>query len=303
MADLLRGRVRNPAVLRSLLSDAQRRGQPLVLPGCYDALSARLIEQAGFDAVYMTGFGTTASLLGRPDVGLLGASEMIDNGRRIASAVDVPVVADADTGYGNEINVIRTVQDYEFAGVSGIHLEDQVTPKKCGHMEGKEVIPSEQMVNKLRNATAARLDDDFVIIARTDARAPLGLDEALRRADAYATAGADVLFVEALQTEAEIERVAKEFAGVPLLFNWSEGGKTPPLTYDTIAELGFAMIITPITTLLSAVEAMRSALATLHTTRTPAPFVDELMPFATFTDLIGLPEVELLQRGEAPDAD
>jgi len=288
-------------MLRSQLADAQRLNKPLVLPGCYDALSARLIELAGFDAVYMTGFGTTASLLGRPDVGLLGASEMIDNGRRIASAVDLPVVADADTGYGNEINVIRTVQDYEFAGVAGIHIEDQVTPKKCGHMEQKEVIPMELMVAKLKNAVAARLDDDFVIISRTDARAPLGLDEALRRADAYAKAGADVLFVEALQDEGEVERVAKEFEGMTLLFNWAEGGKTPPLPYETIAELGFAMIISPITVMLSAVEAIRTALGRLHESGTPAPFIDDLMPFADFNNLIGLPEIDRLTATPAPD--
>ena len=295
MSELLRRRPSGPATLRQQLNDAVAVRRPMVLPGCYDALGARLIEQAGFDAVYMTGFGTTASLLGRPDVGLLGMSEMVDNARRIAAAVDLPVVADADTGYGNPINVIRTVQAYERAGLAGLHIEDQVLPKKCGHMENKQVVDTEVMVAKVAAAVAARDDDDFVLIARTDARGPHGLDEALRRATACADAGADVLFVEALQGENEIERVAKEFAGTPLLFNWAEGGKTPPMTYDEIAALGFAMIIMPIGTLLAATSAMQGFLRNLKAAGTPAGFVDDLMSFQDFTDLIGLPEVNDLE--------
>ncbi len=297
MSNLLRTRQSGPSALRQLLHDAHDQRAPLVIPGCYDALGARLIEQAGFDAVYMTGFGTTASLLGRPDVGLLGMTEMVDNARRIASSVDLPLVADADTGYGNQINVIRTVQEYERAGIAGIHIEDQILPKKWGHMENKPGGDADVMGGKIAGAAAARSDDDFVLIARTDARAPHGLDEALRRASACRDAGADVLFVEALQGEDEIEIVAREFAGTPLLFNWAEGGKTPPLTYDEIAALGFTMIIMPIMTLLAATAAMQDALAKLKTSGTPAPFLDELMAFEGFTDLIGLPEIpELEQR-------
>lgn len=297
MSDLLRPRPSGPAALRQLLRAAVDDSAPLVAPGCYDALGARLIEQAGFDTAYMTGFGTTASLLGRPDVGLLGMSEMVDNARRITAAIDLPVIADADTGYGNQINVIRTVQEYERAGIAGIHIEDQILPKKCGHMENKQVVDAEVMVGKISAAAASRVDDDFVIIARTDARAPHGLDEALRRAHACAEAGADVLFVEALQGVDEIERVAAEFKGLPLLFNWAEGGKTPPLTYDEIAALGFALIIMPIGTLLSATQAMQLFLAKLKSAGTPADFADELLPFGDFTDLIGLPEIgELEQR-------
>ncbi|MFN3216344.1 MAG: oxaloacetate decarboxylase [Acidimicrobiales bacterium] len=296
MSDVLRSSISGPAALRSLLAMALADRKPAVLPGCYDALGARLIEQAGFDAVYMTGFGTTASLLGRPDIGLLGMTEMVDNARRIAAAVSLPVVADADTGYGNALNVIRTVGTYERAGVAAIHLEDQVTPKKCGHMENKTVIDADAMTAKIRAAVAARENADFVLIARTDARAPHGLDEAIRRAHACLDAGADVLFVEALQGDDEIERVAAEFAGVPLLFNWVEGGKTPPLGYDDIAALGFAMIIMPIGTLLAATAAMQSFLARLKQTGTPAPFADELMGFGAFTDLIGLPEIADLEE-------
>ena len=295
MAPLLRAQASGPAALRALLVTAQETKQPLVLPGCYDALGARLIEQADFSAVYMTGFGTTASLLGRPDVGLLGMTEMVDNARRITSAVDLPVVADADTGYGNQINVIRTVQQYEQAGIAGIHIEDQVLPKKCGHMENKQVVDANVMTAKIAAAAAARTDENFVVIARTDARAEHGLDEAIRRAASCAEAGADVLFVEALQGEDEIERVAAEFSGTPLLFNWVEGGKTPPLTYDEIASLGYSIILMPIMTLLAATAAMQQALAQLKESGTPAPFVSELMGFDDFTDLVGLPEINELE--------
>ncbi|MEM1418372.1 MAG: oxaloacetate decarboxylase [Myxococcota bacterium] len=296
MADLLRPRPSRAARLRVLLTAAGEEKKPLVAPGCYDALGARLIEQAGFDVVYMTGFGTTASLLGRPDVGLLGLAEMADNGRRIADAVDLPVIADADTGYGNPINVVRTVQTYERAGLAALHLEDQVLPKKCGHMENKEVVDAGRMVGKIRAAVAARTDPDFAIIARTDARAPLGMDEALRRAEAFAEAGADMLFVEALQGEEEIRTVAEQLRGFPLLFNWAEGGKTPPLDYATIAELGFALIIFPIGTLLAATRAMHGFLARLKADGTPAAFVQELMAFRAFTDTIGLPEIGALEE-------
>ena len=296
MSDLLRLHPNGPAALRSLLVDAVTTKQPLVLPGCYDALGARLIEQAGFDAAYMTGFGTAAGLLGRPDVGLLGMAEMVDNARRIVSAIDVPVVADADTGYGNQVNVIRTVQEYERSGVAGIHLEDQVLPKKCGHMENKQVIDREEMAGKIAAAASARQDPNFVLIARTDARAPHGLDEAIGRAHSCLEAGADVLFVEALQGVDEIERVASEFGGVPLVFNWVEGGKTPPLTYSEIAGLGYAMIIMPIGTMLAATRAMQGFLAQLKSDGTPAGFIGDLMGFSEFTDTIGLPEITYLEE-------
>jgi carboxyvinyl-carboxyphosphonate phosphorylmutase len=278
--------------LRELLAGPQ----PLVAPGAYDALSARMVEQAGFDVVYMTGFGTTASLIGRPDVGLLTGAEMVDNARRIVAAVDVPVIADADTGYGNAINVLRTVQLYEQAGVAGIQLEDQVAPKKCGHMSGKAVIPVEEMVGKLRAAVAARRDPDLVVIARTDAVAVSGVADAVSRARAYAEAGADVLFVEAPTSEADIEAVASELSGVaPLVFNWAEGGRTPPLPLQRITELGFSLVIYPIGTLLAATAGIRSLLATLKADGTPAAALGDLPAFDEFTDLVGLPEVQELE--------
>jgi 2-methylisocitrate lyase-like PEP mutase family enzyme len=269
---------------------------PVVAPGAYDALSARLIELAGFDVVYMTGFGSTASLIGRPDVGLLGGPEMIDNARRIAAAVELPLIADADTGYGNAINVVRTVADYERAGVAGIHLEDQVSPKKCGHLSGKAVIDVEEMVGKIQAAVATRRDPDLLLIARTDAAAVEGLDAALERARRYVAAGADALFVEAPTSEADIVRVAEELRGLaPLVFNWAEGGRTPPLSLARIAELGFALVIFPIGTLLAATAGIRSLLATLRADGTPAAAMPGLPSFDGFTDLIGLPEVRELE--------
>jgi 2-methylisocitrate lyase-like PEP mutase family enzyme len=293
VGDLLSSGRAPRARLRELLAGSA----PLVAPGAYDALSARLIEQAGFDVVYMTGFGTTASLIGRPDVGLLSGAEMVDNARRIVSAVDVPVIADADTGYGNAINVVRTVQLYEQAGVAAIQLEDQVMPKKCGHMSGKALIGADEMAGKIRAAVAARTDPDLLVIARTDAVAVQGLEEAVSRARTFAEAGADLLFVEAPTSETDIATVASELSGVaPLVFNWAEGGRTPPLSLDRITELGFSLVIYPIGTLLAATAAIRSLLATLKAEGTPVSALPGLPSFEEFTDLIGLPEVQRLER-------
>jgi 2,3-dimethylmalate lyase len=281
-----------PGRLRELLA----RPDPILAPGVFDGLGARLVEEAGFPAVYMTGFGTAAALLGRPDVGLLTMSEMVENAARIAAACDLPVIADADTGYGNALNVIRTVQEYERAGVAAIHIEDQVAPKKCGHMEGKQVIPLSEMEAKIRAAVAARRSPDFVIIARTDARAVEGMDSAIERARRYREAGADVLFVEAAQSEDEIGAVARALGDVPLLFNWAEGGKTPSVDYDTLAALGFKIVIFPITTLLGTTAWIRSALAEIRKAGTPLPILDELPRFDDFLDFIGLPEIRDLEQ-------
>ena len=281
-----------PARLRELLNS----GQTVVAPGAFDPLAARLVEEAGFAAVYMTGFGTSAALLGRPDVGLLTMTEMADSAGRIAACVDIPLIADADTGYGNPLNVIRTVGAYEAAGVAGLHIEDQVAPKKCGHMEGKQVIGADEMAQKVRAAVDARTDPDFVIIARTDARAVEGLDSALDRARRYRDAGADVLFIEALVSEAEIEAAAAAFPDVPLLFNWAEGGKTPPVSLDRLTELGYRIVIFPIGTLLAATAAMRRILQEIAAAGTPASLLGELPTFGEFTDFIGLPEVRGIEQ-------
>jgi 2-methylisocitrate lyase-like PEP mutase family enzyme len=281
--------LRMPRAPRARLRELLAGPGPVLAPGAYDALSARLVEQAGFEVVYMTGFGSTASLVGRPDVGLLTGTEMIDNARRMVAAVDVPVIADADTGYGNAINVVRTVQGYEQAGVAGIHLEDQVLPKKCGHMSGKAVIDLGEMTGKIRAAVAARRDPDLLLIARTDAAAVEGLDAAIARARAYADAGADMLFVEAPTSEDDIARLATQLRGVaPLLFNWAEGGRTPALSLARIAELGFSLVLFPIGTLLAATAGIRALLATLRADGTPLAALPGLPTFDGFTDLIGL---------------
>lgn len=276
-----------PKRLRELIAT----DRPVLAPGAYDALTARLIEQAGFPAVYMTGFGTTASLLGRPDIGLLSGSEMVDQARRIVGAVSVPVIADADTGYGNAVNVIRTVRDYEQAGVAGIHLEDQAMPKRCGHLSGKVLVPEAEMVAKVRAAVAARSDPDFLVIARTDARAVEGIDRALERAARYLDAGADVLFVEAPESEEEIGRVASTFSGVPLLFNWAEGGRTPPVGLPRLTELGFSIVIFPIGALLTAATAIRSFLSTLRRDGSPAALLDGLPGIDHFVETLGMAEI------------
>jgi 2,3-dimethylmalate lyase len=280
------------ARLRALLDS----GQTIVAPGAFDPLAARLVEDAGFPAVYMTGFGASAALIGRPDVGLLTMTEMAGNAGRIAACVDIPVIADADTGYGNPLNVIRTVGAYEAAGVAGIHIEDQVAPKKCGHMEGKQVIPAAEMAEKIRAAVEARSQPEFVIIARTDARAVEGLDRALERGRRYREAGADALFIEAVTSEEEAEAAARAFPGVPLLFNWAEGGKTPPIALERLTELGYRIVIFPISTLLAATAAMRRILREIAQAGTPAAAMGELPTFGEFLDFIGLPEVREAER-------
>jgi 2-methylisocitrate lyase-like PEP mutase family enzyme len=244
----------------------------------------------------MTGFGTSAALLGRPDVGLLTMTEMVGNAARIAACVDIPVIADADTGYGNPLNVIRTVGAYEAAGVAGIHIEDQVAPKKCGHMDGKLVIPSGEMAAKIRAAAEARADPDFVIIARTDARAVEGFEQSLARAGQYLQAGADVLFIEALTSEDEAARAARAFPGVPLLFNWAEGGKTPPVSLARLQELGYRIVLFPISTLLAATAGMRRILQEISRAGTPAAALGDMPAFGEFLDFIGLPEVRAAEQ-------
>ncbi len=223
--------------------------------------------------------------------------EMVDNARRIAEAVEIPVIADADTGYGNAINVIRTVREYERAGVAAIHLEDQVMPKKCGHMEGKQVIGAAEMAAKVSAAVAARRSDDFLIIARTDARAVEGLDAALERARLYREAGADMLFVEAPQSVQEIEAVAQELSDVPLLFNYAEGGKTPAVTRDFLAELGFKLVIFPLSTAAGGDGGDAGVLARIRTDGSPIDVLPSLLAFDEFLDLIGMPEIRELEPG------
>lgn len=296
MGRSLRQRPEGPAHLRGLL----KQGATLVAPGAYDAFSARLAEAAGFPVVYMTGFGTAASLLGRPDVGLLTMSEIVDNVRHIVQAVNVPVIADADTGCGNAVNVVRTVREYEAAGVAGIHIEDQEPPKRCGHPAGKRVIPLDEMTARIEAAVPARIDPDFLVIARTDARAVVGLDGAIARARTYRDAGADMLFVETPESRTEVEQIAAAFPDVPLLFNWIEHGRTPAVELATLAELGYGLVIFPLTALFAATAAVVTGLAALAAVGIPAPENTGAPGFEEFVDLIGLPEVRHLERRFLP---
>src|SRR5436190_4649204 len=231
----LRQLLREPGVVRSL--------------GAHDVFTARLIETAGLETIFLGGFGATASLLGLPDVGLMTMTEMAQAVRRMAQRVAIPVVADGDTGHGDLHNVVRTVQEFERAGAAGILLEDQVTPKRCGHFEGKQLIPATEMVLKLKAALSARRDRDFVIIARTDARAVEGIDAAIARMNRYAEAGADVCFIEAPQSLAELQRIPREVKK-PLLVNMLTGGVTPILTVDELHNLGYKIVVCPIESLL-----------------------------------------------------
>jgi 2-methylisocitrate lyase-like PEP mutase family enzyme len=252
--------------LRELL----RQDRLVVAPGAYDCITARAIARAGFGAVYMTGAGTAATL-GFPDYGLLTMSEMADNAGRIAACVDVPVIADADTGYGNELNATRTVREYERRGVAALHIEDQGFPKKCGHLDDKTVVPREEYIAKIRAAMAARRDGDFVIIARTDARAVLGLEEAVARANAALAAGADLAFVEAPQTLEEVAAVPRLVNG-PCLINVVWRGKTPEIPFDDANGMGYRLAIVPAMLLKAVIGACDTSLAELRRTgRHPDP--------------------------------
>lgn len=286
------------ARLRALLNESRC----IVAPGVADALAARLVALEGFEAIYMTGFGTSLTRLGMPDVGLLTASEMVDNASRIADASGLPLIADADTGYGNPINVRRTIRDYEKAGVAAVHVEDQVWPKRCGHLAGKRVIPAAEMVAKIKAACDARRDGDFAIIARTDAIAVEGLDSALERAERYREAGADMLFIEAPVGRAEVERVARHFQGVPLLYNMAASGKTPDLPAAELGRLGFRLAIYPNWVILAAIPAMQHLLRELKRTGSIAHLREGVATFRQFTDIAGLPEIQQLEeRYGVPD--
>lgn len=272
--------------LRGLL----RRPELLVAPGVADALNARLVGQMGFEALYMTGAGTAATRLGRPDIGLLSVTEMVDNAERIADAAGIPLIADADTGYGGVMNVQRTIRAYERAGVAGVHIEDQVWPKRCGHLDGKAVVPAEEMAAKIRAACDARHDSDFVIIARTDALAVEGFDRAMERGHLYEAAGADVIFIEAPRTPEQLRAIPPAF-GVPTLFNMSASGKTPFLPADTLRDMGFRLAIYPNFLLLAGLTAARQVLEELRSTGSVEAAARRITSFPEFLDLVGLAEV------------
>jgi 2,3-dimethylmalate lyase len=272
-------------VLRSLL---QRPGL-IIAPGVYDALSARICEMVGFEAVSHSGYGTAAATLGRPDIGLLDMTEMVRQVGSVAKAVEIPVLGDADTGFGNAVNVFRTVQEYIRAGAAGLFIEDQVLPKRCGHMRGKQVVSKAEMLGKLRAAMDSRdeLDPDFVIMCRTDAIAVNGFEDALDRAKAAADLGVDMIFVEALETREQMERVGREIR-LPLMLNLIEGGRTPLITYADAETLGFKYIALAVTALSAAAKGMYDVMRRVREDGASNAYLDRLFTFQEFAQVVRL---------------
>lgn len=280
------------ARLRQLIEGSKT----LLVPGCYDALGARILEKADFPAIYMSGSAVTASLLGYPDIGLLSFHEMVEQARRIALAVDVPVLSDADTGYGNAVNVWRTVREFEAAGVAGIHIEDQDLPKRCGHFEGKRLIGEAEMAKKLEAALTARRNDDFVIIARTDARAVEGIEGALRRARLYRSVGVDMLFVEALASVDEMKQINDAFRGFPLLINVVEGGKTPQLPFEAYERLGYRVVLYPTASVRAVMKTFQELARDLAERGTTEGSLDRLVAFDERNNITGLSTFDAWER-------
>lgn len=269
------------ARLRALLAD-----HTVMMPGAINALSARLIEQLGFEAMYLSGAVLANSVVGVPDIGLSTLTEAVHHATRCAAGTTIPIISDADTGFGGPENAARTVQEFERAGLSGLHLEDQEFPKRCGHLSGKQLVPCDEFCQKIAEAAAARRDANFLIIARTDARGVTSYDDAVARAHAYLQAGADAIFPEALQGEEEFGRFARDVRA-PLLANMTEFGKTPYLSVDQFAELGYAMVIFPVTLQRVAMKAMERALRTLQAERTQARLLDDMQTRQELYDLLG----------------
>jgi len=265
----------------------KERDEIVVLPGVFDALSAKIAQHVGFEAMFQTGYGSAASLLGLPDFGFLNAGENIDNARRIIRAVDVPVIVDVDTGYGNPLTVWKVVNDLIAYGGSGIFLEDQVWPKRCGHMRGKEVISSDDYVQKLRAALAASANKEFTIVARTDARAPLGLDEAIERGKMYYKEGADVVFVEAPQSEDELREIPKKI-NAPLLANMIENGVTPTFSADELKSMGYSMVVFPLSGLYGSAFAMKTIFSDLKKNGSTKNSRNIMLDFNGFNELVEL---------------
>ncbi|MHA1482909.1 MAG: isocitrate lyase/PEP mutase family protein [Candidatus Heimdallarchaeaceae archaeon] len=278
------------------LKERLTQSKILVAPGAHDVLTARIIEEVGFEAIYMTGYGTVASMMGKPDVGLLTMTEMVHRASNMAEAVNIPVIADADTGYGNAANVMRTVREYEKAGIACIQLEDQVLPKKCGHMMGREIVSKDEMVGKIRAAIDAREDaDNMLIMARTDARTNFGLEEAIQRGKAYEEAGADILFIESVESVEEMKKVTSSFK-VPVLANMLENGRTPLLSSKELEKIGYNLVIFCVSSVYVAAKAVWDLMAELKETGTTAGMIDKMITFKKFNQLVGLPEIRKIEK-------
>jgi len=281
--------------VRKSFKQLLQRDKLLVAPGCFDGLSARLVEEAGFEAAYLSG-GAVARSMGLPDIGLVTMSEVIERAAQVVTAVKIPVIADADTGYGNAINLVRTVREYERVGVAAIHIEDQITPKRCGHLEGKEVISLAEMEKKLAAALAARTDPDFCMIARTDARGVHGFEDAINRGRAFAKLGVDAVFVEAPQSEEELEKIPRAIPNVPLLVNVFKGGKTPMLPVERLERMGYRIAIYPSETQRAEIYAMRQALRLLKREGTTEAMDNALTTFKERDKVVGLEDWQALEK-------
>lgn len=265
----------------------------IVAPGAHDMLTGKIIGKLGFDAVYMTGYGQSASHLGKPDVGLMTMSEMVARAANMVEATEIPVIADADTGFGNAVNVMRTVREYEKAGVAVIQLEDQVMPKKCGHMVGREVISKEEMLGKIKAAVDTR-QGDMMIMARTDARTVLGIEEAIERGIAYKEAGADIVFIESPETKEEMKLINDKVPCLTLA-NMVEGGRTPMLTNSELESLGYNLVIYPTASTYVTTKAMVDLWEGLKRDGTTATMIDQMIPFPKFNEIIGLPRIREIE--------
>ena len=279
----------------SLKERLEKKDEIIILPGVYDALSARIAQNVGFNAAFQTGYGTSATLLGMPDFGFLNAGETIDNARRIINSVDIPILVDIDTGYGNPLNVWRTVTDLEKLGAGGIFLEDQVWPKRCGHMKGKSVISKEDYVQKLKAAIDARKSKDFIIVARTDSLAQYGIDEAIERGKEFQKIGADVIFIEAPKTLEEMKKITAEI-DAPLLANMIEEGVTPNLPAKDLEKLGFRMVVFPLSALYSSTYAIKNVFLSLQKTGMTKNLKKKMITFKEFNDFVNLPKYNQLEK-------
>ena len=278
--------------LRKLINN---KTKPLVIPGVYDAIGAKIAEKVGFDAMFQTGYGTSATLLGMPDYGFIGAAETLDNARRISNAISVPLIVDIDTGYGNALTVRKLIQELQNAGVSGVFLEDQKWPKRCGHMKGKDVIPKEEYAEKLQSAIDAKSNKDFIIVARTDARATEGLDKAIERGNYYKKLGADVIFVEAPKSLDEMKKIGKSI-NAPLVANMIEGGATPINSAAKLNKMGYKIILYPLSILYANTFATLKILHELKNKGTTIKLKDNLVPFNQFNDIVELSKYNKLEK-------
>ena len=278
--------------LRKLINN---KTKPLVIPGVYDAIGAKIAQKVGFDAMFQTGYGTSATLLGMPDYGFIGATETLDNARRISNAISVPLIVDIDTGYGNALTVRKLIQELQNAGASGVFLEDQKWPKRCGHMKGKDVISKEEYAEKLQSAIDAKSNKDFIIVARTDARATEGLDKAIERGNYYKKLGADVIFVEAPKSIEEMKKIGKSI-NAPLVANMIEGGATPINSAAKLNKMGYKIILYPLSILYANTFATLKILHELKNKGTTIKLKDNLVPFNQFNDIVELSKYNKLEK-------